>query len=157
LGIGNEGGHVRGWLVRIGIIAVIAIGAFVLRDRLSSNAGDLAVGDCFDEPTASAETVEDVQHQPCNEAHDNEVMVVTEHPAARDAAYPSDADMEAFVDEKCVSVYQAYSGRDPATESEIGLAWYVPTDEGWKDGTRKVICYLYRNDGAKMTAPLKAP
>ena len=56
-----------------------------------------------------------------------------------------------------MSVYQSYSGRDPATESEIGLAWYVPTDEGWKDGTRKVICYLYRNDGTKMTAPLKAP
>ena len=46
----------------------VAIGGFVLRDRLSSNAGDLAVGDCFDEPTASAETIEDVQHQPCTEA-----------------------------------------------------------------------------------------
>jgi hypothetical protein len=147
---------VRGWIIRIAIIAAVVIGGFVLRDRLSSNAGDLAVGDCFDEPTASAETIEDVQHQPCTEAHDNEVMVVTEHPAEKGAAYPSDADIETFVDEKCVSVYQSYSGRDPSTESEIGLAWYVPTDEGWKDGTRKIICYLYRNDGSKMTAPLKA-
>lgn len=146
----------RGWIIRIAIIAAVVIGGFVLRDRLSSNAGDLAVGDCFDEPTASAETIEDVQHQPCTEAHDNEVMVVTEHPAEKGAAYPSDADIETFVDEKCVAVYQSYSGRDPSTESEIGLAWYVPTDEGWKDGTRKIICYLYRNDGSKMTAPLKA-
>jgi hypothetical protein len=147
---------VRGWIIRIAIIAAVVIGGFILRDRLSSNAGDLAVGDCFDEPTASAETVEDVQHQPCTEAHDNEVMVVTEHPAEKGAAYPSDADIESFVDEKCVAAYQSYSGRDPSTESEIGLAWYVPTDEGWKDGTRKVICYLYRNDGTKMSAPLKA-
>ncbi len=146
----------RGWIIRIAIIAAVVIGGFVLRDRLSSNAGDLAVGDCFDEPTASAETIEDVQHQPCTEAHDNEVMVVTDHPAEKGAAYPSDADIETFVDEKCVAVYQSYSGRDPSTESEIGLAWYVPTDEGWKDGTRKIICYLYRNDGSKMTAPLKA-
>jgi hypothetical protein len=145
----------RGWVIRIAIIAAIAIGAFVLRDRLSGNAGDLAVGDCFDEPTAAAETIEDVQHQPCNEPHDNEVMIVTNHPAADGAPYPSDAEMEVFVDEKCVSAYQGYSGRDPSTESEIGLAWYVPTTEGWNDGTRKVICYLYRNDGAKMTAPLR--
>ncbi len=146
----------QGWVIRIGIIAVIAIGALVLRDRLSGNASELKVGDCFDEPTASAATVEDVQHQPCTEAHDNEVMVVTSHPAAKEATYPTDADMETFVDDQCVSAYKPYTGRDPATESEIGLAWYVPTLEGWKDGTRKVICYLYRIDKAKMTAPLHA-
>ena len=33
------------------IIAVIAIGAFVLRDRLSSSPNELKVGDCFDSPT----------------------------------------------------------------------------------------------------------
>jgi hypothetical protein len=147
---------VRGWVIRIGIIAVIAIGAFVLRDRLSANASDLAVGDCFDEPTAAAQTVEDVQHQPCDQPHDNEVMVVTNHPAPDGAIYPSDPVMEAFVDETCIPAYKPYTGRDPATEAEIGLAWYVPTAEGWKSGTRKVICYLYRDDKAKMTAPLKA-
>jgi hypothetical protein len=146
---------VRGWIVRIAIIAAIAIGAFVFRDRLSSGAGDLKVGDCFDEPKA-AETIEEVQHQPCTETHDNEVMVVVDHPAAKDEAYPSDAEFEAFIDERCTSsVYQAYSGRDPATEEEIGLAWYVPTAEGWADGTRTVICYLFRNDATKMTAPLR--
>jgi putative regulator of septum formation len=147
---------VQGWVIRIGIIAVIAIGALVLRDRLSSNASELKVGDCFDEPTASAETVEDVQHQPCGEAHDNEVMVVTTHPAAEGAGYPSDTEMESFVDTQCVTAYKPYTGREPTTEAEIGLAWYVPTREGWTDGTRKVICYLYRIDKAKMTAPLRA-
>jgi hypothetical protein len=145
---------VQGWVIRIGIIAVIAIGALVLRDRLSGNASELNVGDCFDEPTASAATVEDVQHQPCNEAHDNEVLLVTSHPAAKDAAYPTDTDTETFVDDKCVSAYKPYTGREPATESEIGLLWYMPTEEAWKSGTRKIICYLYRLDNAKMTAPL---
>ena len=36
-------GFLAGWGVRIAIIAVIAAGAFLLRDRLSGNAGDLAV------------------------------------------------------------------------------------------------------------------
>jgi hypothetical protein len=145
---------VRGWLVRIAIVVAIAVGAFVFRDRLSSGAGDLKAGDCFDEPKA-AETIEEVQHQPCNEPHDNEVMVVMDHPAAKGEAYPSDAELEAFVDANCVPLYQGYSGRDPATEEEIDLAWYVPTSEGWAEGTRTVICYLYRLDLAKMTAPLR--
>ena len=34
-------GFLAGWGVRIAIIAVIAAGAFLLRDRLSGNAGDL--------------------------------------------------------------------------------------------------------------------
>ena len=50
-----------------GIVAVIIVGGFILRDRLSSNAGDLKVGDCFDEPASGAE-ISDVQHHPCTEA-----------------------------------------------------------------------------------------
>ena len=146
----------QGWVIRIGIIAVIAIGALVLRDRLSGNAAELKVGDCFDEPASSATKVEDVQHHPCTEAHDNEVLIVTAHPAAKNAAYPTEAEMSAFVDDKCVSAYKPYTGSEAATESEIGLAWYVPTKEGWTSGTRKVICYLYRVDKAKMTATLHA-
>lgn len=140
----------RGFVALFATVAISATGC-------GGNVGDLAVGDCFDEPNASAEEVQEVQQQPCHEAHDNEVMLVTEHPAAKGAAYPSDADMETFVDEKCVSAYQTYSGRDPTTESEVGLDWYAPTAEAWEEGTRKVICYLFRNDGTKMTAPLKAP
>jgi hypothetical protein len=137
----------------IALIATVAISA----SGCGRDARDLAVGDCFDQLITSAEKVQDVTRQPCNDAHDNEVMLITDYPAAKDAAFPSDADMETFVDEKCVSAYQSYTGRDPTTESEIGLDWYAPTAKAWAEGTRKVVCYLFRNDGAKMTAPLKAP
>ena len=42
----------------------------------SGNAGDLAVGDCFDAPTLEGQTVSDVQHHPCTEAHTGEVFAV---------------------------------------------------------------------------------
>lgn len=137
----------------IALVATVAISA----SGCGSDAGDLAVGDCFDQLITSAEKVQDVKQQPCNDAHGNEVMLITDYPAAKDAAFPSDADMETFVDEKCVSAYQSYTGRDPTTESEIGLDWYAPTAKAWAEGARKVVCYLFRNDGTKMTAPLKAP
>lgn len=136
----------------IALVATIAISA----SGCGNDARDLAVGDCFDQLT-SADKVQDVKQQPCNDAHDNEVMLIPEYPAAKDAAFPSDADMETFVDEKCVSAYQSYTGRDPTKESEIGLDWYAPTAEAWAEGRRKVVCYLFRNDGTKMRAPLKAP
>jgi hypothetical protein len=62
----------RNWIIRIAIIAVIAGGAYILRDRLTANAGDLKVGDCFDDPTG--EQVKDVQHHPCTESHTAEVV-----------------------------------------------------------------------------------
>ena len=63
------------WGVRIAIIAIIIVGGFVLRDRLSSSAGDLKVGDCFDEPATGGE-ISDVQHHPCTEAHTAEVVFI---------------------------------------------------------------------------------
>ena len=57
----------RGILIRVGIIAVIGLGALILRPFISGNAGDLNIGDCFELPSASAETIKDVQHHPCDQ------------------------------------------------------------------------------------------
>ena len=78
----------NGWIFRIGIIVVIAAGAFLLRDRLSSNAGELKVGDCFDEPAGGGE-IADVQHHPCTEAHTAEVVYLGKMTGDNDT-YPSD-------------------------------------------------------------------
>ena len=55
----------RGLLIRVGIIAVIVAVGFVFRDFLSGNAGDLKVGDCFDQPSTTNTVVKDVPHHPC--------------------------------------------------------------------------------------------
>ena len=80
-------GAVRRYLLLGAIVVIVLVVAFVFRDRLSGNAGDLAVGDCFDAPTLDGQTVSDVQHHPCTEPHTGEVFAVVTNPAA-DAAYP---------------------------------------------------------------------
>jgi len=43
----------RGLAIRIGIVAVILVGALILRPFISGGAGDLNVGDCFDPPAGT--------------------------------------------------------------------------------------------------------
>jgi hypothetical protein len=145
----------RRFAVSLVVIAVIAIGGFLFRDYLKSNAAELRAGDCFDEPANATDTIEDVQHHPCTEAHQYEVILVSEHPAAKGAAYPSDDEMDAWVGDQCVSVFRTYTGLDPATDPVVGLGYYRATSDGWKDGSRKVICYVGRNDGTKVSQSLK--
>ena len=80
-------GFLSGWGVRLGIVAVIIIGGFILRDRLSSSAGDLKVGDCFDEPASGAE-ISEVQHHPCAESHTAEVVFIGEM-TGENSTYPT--------------------------------------------------------------------
>ncbi|HEY7970691.1 MAG TPA: hypothetical protein VID95_11905, partial [Candidatus Limnocylindrales bacterium] len=75
------------WILRIGIIVLIVAGGFLLRDRLSSNAGDLKVGDCFDDPAGQTE-IKDVQHHPCSEGHTAEVVFLGKM-TGDNASYPS--------------------------------------------------------------------
>lgn len=145
----------KGIAIRLALIAAIGIGAFVLRDRLSGNAGDLAAGDCFDVPAAS-ETVEDVQHHPCTESHTAEVVLAQEHEAPDDAAYPTNADWSAWWEAQCIPAFEAYTGLDYATDPNLDIGVFTPTEEGWNDGDRKVICYAARMDGAPMTQSIKA-
>lgn len=148
-------GFLAGWGVRIAIIAIIAVGAFILRDRISGNAGDLAVGDCFDEPTNATETVEDVQHHPCNEAHTAEVVFVGGMAGATDA-YPSDDQFFDAILGQCVPAYNSYTGRDFETDTDYDLGYFVPTSEGWSGGDREIICYAYRPDGVPQTTSIRA-
>src|SRR3954462_8093003 len=114
--------------IRLGIIGVIVVGAFVLRPFLTGNASDLNVGDCFDPPTGS-ETVKDVQHHPCTDLHGGEVFLVDKHPDG--SAYPSDDDFVQFVSDRCVPAYQAYTGVDLSSDKNADIGWLVPTADGW--------------------------
>jgi hypothetical protein len=143
----------RGWIFRIGIIAVIGIGALIFRDRLSSNAGELKVADCFDDPAGVTE-VNDVQHHPCAEAHTAEVIFIGAL-SGNDATYPADSAIETYVSSSCLPAWQAYTGKPYETEVVLGLGYYVPSPDGWKEGDRQIICYAAREDGAAMTTSVK--
>lgn len=143
----------RGWIFRIGVIAAIGLGALVFRDRLSSNAGELKLGDCFDDP-AGVTVVTDVQHHPCTESHTAEVVFLGKM-SGDDATYASDAAMDTYVEANCLPAWNAYTGKDYQTETVLTLGYYVPSEEGWKDGDREVLCYAIREDGAPMTSSVR--
>ena len=145
----------RTWGIRILIIAVIAVGAFVLRDRLTGNAGDLAVGDCFDRPTTAGETIEDVQHHPCTEAHTAELIFLGNHPAAKDAPPPTEDELFSFVEASCLPAFNSYTGTDLIAEALFDIGFIYPLDEDWNKGDREISCYAYRLDEATMTTSIK--
>lgn len=151
----------KGIAIRLAVIAVIAVGAFLLRDRMSGSAGDLRLGDCFDVPTAEIETVEDVQHQPCNEAHTAEVVFVGDHPAADGAPPLTDSQLEEFVSATCGDAWLAYLGGMAAVEANaelqnLDLGVFYPVDEDWNNGERQVTCYLYDINDRQLTKSMKA-
>lgn len=140
--------------IRIGLVAVLAVGGFLFRDLLPGAADDLRVGDCFEEPGA-LETIEDVQHRPCTDQHDNEVVFAADHPAREGAAPPTDTEYEDWVGANCLPAFQSYTGVDLVSQETLGLGYFVPVDEAWQDGNRKVICYAYRIDGSRMSQSVR--
>ena len=146
-------GFLAGWGVRIAIIAVIVVAGFLFRDRLSSNAGELKVGDCFDEPSTATE-VSDVQHHPCEEPHTAEVIFVGDM-SGDNNAYPSSDAVFEYVSVNCIPSFTTYTGQglDGAT---LDVGYFHPTSEGWGKGDRGVICYAINLDGSPMTGSLKA-
>jgi putative regulator of septum formation len=144
----------RGLAIRLGIIAAIAGGAWVLRPFISGDAGSLAVGDCFDEPATRAETVEEVQHHPCTEVHDGEVFYVGNYEPAT-TTYPSDPDFFNFISDRCTGAFSAYTGLDINTTQNYDFSAFTPTVDGWGKGGRKVTCYAVKVDGTKFNASIK--
>ena len=142
----------RGWIIRIGLVAIIAAGGFVLRDRLSGDAGDLKIGDCFDEPQGVA-LVGDVQHHPCSESHSAEVVFLGSLPEA--ATYPALTVVEDWVSTNCVPAWNTYTGLDFDTDVILGLGYYRPSEDAWSHADRAMVCYAYRVDGSRMTSSVR--
>jgi Septum formation len=145
----------RIWLIRIGIIAVIAVGGSVLRGvRLSSDAGDLKVGECFDDP-AGATRITDVHRHPCTEAHNAEVVYLGKLPDG-DSKFPTTTTVQDWVRANCVPAWSAYTGKDFESELTLELGFYQPSPESWGSGDRHMVCYAVRSDSAPLTTSVKA-
>ena len=141
------------WIGIAAVIGVIAVVGFIFRDRLSSNAGELQVGDCFDDPGSVTE-VSDVQHHPCSEAHSAKIFYVGAITSGNNA-YPSNDAIFEFVGTNCVPAFTTYTGEE-YTGDPIDIGYFHPTSEGWSDGDRGVICYAYNVDGSTSTGSVKA-
>jgi hypothetical protein len=140
-------------IIRIGLIAAIAVGGFVLRDRLSGNVTDLRVGDCFDVPSAALE-VKDVQHHPCTEPHLYEAFAELKYPGADSTAYPGESAMSRWAESQCEAAFQAYVGV-AYRSSSLGISYFTPTSDGWGSGDHVVNCILGTDPPANLTTSLK--
>lgn len=137
------------------IVVVVVVAFIVFRDRLTGSAADLSVGECFDQPAETTD-ISGVQRQPCNEPHDAEVFLVTDHPAPAGEIYPISLSLNRFLSEQCEPAFDTYTGLDFSAEPDLSYAAFIPTRSGWSDGDREVVCYLVRTDNAKMTTSLRA-
>lgn len=142
-------------LLGFGMVGVIAVVGFLFRDHLTGNVGDLRVGDCFEVPLELTE-VSDIQHRPCPDPHTGEVFLVVDHPAAKDAPYPSEDDLTNDVFGMCDPAFIAYVDESRLTD-ELDYGFFFPLASGWKDGDREITCYATRVDSAPMTGSLKTP
>ncbi|HXR27097.1 MAG TPA: septum formation family protein [Candidatus Baltobacteraceae bacterium] len=148
----------RGLAIVVAIALVVVVVGVVFRDRITGNAGDLQVGDCFDLPAdaAASAAVGDVQHHPCTEAHGGEVFAVLTFPADPGATYPASDAFDAFAADQCSSSFQTYTGIafDAATTLDAG--YFFPLDTGWASGDRTVICYLVDAGGQPLTRSMRS-
>ena len=124
------------------LLAALLIGC----DQLPQAAADLAVGECFAQPSTTTDITE-VQRRPCADAHDAEVFAVLTHPAGSDVAYPIISGVDDFVEEQCVPLFKTYTGLDIDGQDELDMGWFWPTLQGWRDGDREVTCYLTAREG----------
>jgi hypothetical protein len=144
----------RNWLgvvIVVVIIAVIGVGFFVFRDRLTGNVNDLQVGDCIDEPVLTT-SVSDVQHQPCNQPHDAEVFAIVTDSSSGD--YPGDTHFSDLANSQCTDAASSYLGTDFNSRDDIGGGFFYPSSDSWSSGDRTVTCYLDRTDGQQLTGSL---
>ena len=144
----------RNIVIRVGLFAAIGIGAFILRPFLMGGAGDLKVGECFDVPSA-AQTVEEVQHHPCTEAHAGEVFYVGKLGVADNVPYPNDEGLGVMVGTQCMPAFDSYTGLTFVTDTTWTYGYFVPLAKDWEKGDRGVICYATRMDDQPTTTSVK--
>ena len=140
--------------IRVGIIAAILGAGWIFRDYFTGNATDLAVGDCFDIPSSVDQTVDEVSHHPCTDAHTAEVIFVADYEAG---SYPDVSAFDAFTEANCPPAFNTYSGLDFYAESgkDYDIGVFYPIEEGWSGGDHEITCYLVRVDEGPMSSSLR--
>lgn len=137
-------------IITVGIIvAFIAVVLFLVRDQ--QNAGDLAVGTCFDVPTRT-EDISTVQTHPCTEPHDGEVFHVAEYTGD---SYPISLSVESFIEDTCLPAFATFVGATYEDAEELDVGWFYPNREGWDGGDRTFTCYLFRVDEGKISKSMQ--
>lgn len=134
---------------------LVAVPALLLGcNMLPGAVTSLKVGDCFDMPPGDGD-VSDVQHRPCNEPHDAEVIAVLTHPAPSAEPYPVVSGFRDYIEENCIPAFETYTGRSFADDPDFDLGYFHPTLIGWGEGDRGFSCHVTRVDEQKLTTSVR--
>lgn len=110
-----------------------------------TSVGEVKAGDCFNDP--DDEIVTNLVLVGCVQPHDNEVYARVQ---MDDTTYPGSTVIEDFAVDACLSAFEPYVGKS-YEESPLDYFYLSPTEEGWGDGDRLVLCVLYSADLAQLT------
>ncbi len=144
----------RAVLIGAAIVLVAGLALVIWRGSASRNPANLAVGDCFDVPTA-ADRIEDIRSRTCDGPHAGEVFHSYDA-AATATDYPTDSAWEALVYPVCDPVFEAYTGTPVAERLDIGYLYLVPTADRWDAGDRRVTCFIASLDGSPLSRSFRA-
>lgn len=163
------GGILRSAMARFAIVAVLAGGyglydSFVSADRddtgAITDAGDvsaeeMAVGDCIDWPDPDEELIDKVAGVPCDQPHDAEIYAMPWLSVGANE-YPGIEELFEPAAQACYEAFEDYVGVPYDLDVDHYFDFFSPSEEGWADGDREIVCLAYRIDEAKMTASVRA-
>lgn len=108
-------------------------------------ADHLSTGDCFDDQFDDQGDYDYSRPPiivPCDQAHDNEVVLVTDHPAGPDDPFPGSDAFDGFFDETCIPAFEEFLGA-PGDDTAVSGYYMSPVEEEWATGSRSFACILY--------------
>jgi hypothetical protein len=117
------------------------------------NVFSLKVGDCFNQPSATASSVSNVPIVPCTGAHDAEVYFVFDYPNAP-ASYPGDEAVRTAAENGCKPAFTTWVGLD-FDHSIYGFSYLRPTSDSWDAKDRTIDCVIVSSDENPLTGSAK--
>ena len=134
------------------------VGEEELREALESEgsrlATELEVGDCFERPEGletqiGVEQLIVVTLASCDDPHGAEVFATLEHPAGPSAPYPGEFALGLDALQQCGDEFGGFIG-GPDIDPLLDILVVTPTSANWVDDFRRIVCSVYRLDGADM-------
>lgn len=110
-------------------------------------------GECLLAPAVSSNNLVTglAQTTACGQLHDLEVYGVI--PIAGNS-YPGLQAVATFADEQCITHFESYVGI-PQNQSSLGYDTYFPSEEGWANGERNVVCVLLSQTGERLRGSMQ--
>lgn len=108
-----------------------------------TEAFDLQVGDCFDDPAVDQE-VQSVTAVPCAEPHDAEVYAEFELP---DGDFPGETEVSEAGGQGCYDRFEEFAGIAPEA-STLSVFYLQPTEDSWEGADdRQITCAVIDEAG----------